>query len=112
VQYHDCEWGVPVYDDRMHFEFLTLESAQAGLSWITILRRREGYRRAFANFDPQVVALYDQAKVEELLQDEGIIRNRQKVEAAVNNAAASLRCSRSSDHSQNTSGALLAESQS
>ena len=86
VQYHDCEWGVPVYDDRMHFEFLTLESAQAGLSWITILRRREGYRRAFANFDPQVVAQYDGAKIEELLQDSGIIRNRQKVEAAVNNA--------------------------
>ncbi len=86
VSYHDNEWGVPVYDDRMHFEFLTLESAQAGLSWITILRRREGYRRAFADFDPQVVATFDQAKVEELMLDTGIIRNRRKIEAAVNNA--------------------------
>jgi len=86
VSYHDNEWGVPVYDDRMHFEFLTLESAQAGLSWITILRRREGYRRAFADFDPQVVATFDEAKVEELMLDTGIIRNRRKIEAAVNNA--------------------------
>lgn len=86
VSYHDNEWGVPIYDDRMHFEFLTLESAQAGLSWITILRRREGYRRAFADFDPQVVATFDEAKVEELMLDTGIIRNRRKIEAAVNNA--------------------------
>lgn len=84
--YHDSEWGVPVYDDRTHFEFLTLESAQAGLSWITILRRREGYRKAFASFDPHVVALYDSKKIEELLLDSSIIRNRQKIEAAVNNA--------------------------
>lgn len=86
ASYHDNEWGVPVYDDRMHFEFLTLESAQAGLSWITILRRREGYRRAFAGFDPQVVATFDEAKVEVLMLDTGIIRNRRKIEAAVNNA--------------------------
>jgi DNA-3-methyladenine glycosylase I len=86
IDYHDKEWGVPVHDDRKHFEFLTLEGAQAGLSWITILRRREGYRKAFANFDPGVVASFEPSLVEELLQDPGIIRNRLKVEATVNNA--------------------------
>jgi DNA-3-methyladenine glycosylase I len=86
VAYHDDEWGVPVHDDRKLFEMLILEGAQAGLSWITILRRREGYRRAFDGFDPAVVAKYDEAKVAELLQDTGIIRNRAKVRSAINNA--------------------------
>lgn len=87
VEYHDKEWGVPVTDDAKQFEFLTLESAQAGLSWYTILKRREGYRRAFAGFDVEKVANFDQAKIEQLLGDEGIIRNKLKVHAAVNNAA-------------------------
>lgn len=84
--YHDTEWGVPVHDDRKHFEFLVLEGAQAGLSWLTILKRREGYRRAFADFDPEVVATYDEKKVEALMLDEGIIRNRLKIESCINNA--------------------------
>lgn len=86
VAYHDEEWGVPVHDDRKLFEMLILEGAQAGLSWITILKRREGYRRAFDGFDPNVVAAYGDEKIAELLQDVGIIRNRQKVHSAVNNA--------------------------
>jgi DNA-3-methyladenine glycosylase I len=85
-RYHDEEWGAPVHDDRSHFEFLVLESAQAGLSWLTILKRREGYRRAFANFDSEKVAKYDQRKIEALVKDPTIIRNRRKIEAAVNNA--------------------------
>lgn len=85
-EYHDTEWGVPVHDDRKHFEFLVLEGAQAGLSWITILRRREGYRQAFAAFDPAIVATYDQKKVEELMQFEGIIRNRLKILSCISNA--------------------------
>ena len=85
-RYHDDEWGVPVHDDRRHFEFLLLEGAQAGLSWRTILLRREGYRKAFAGFDPARVARFDRRKIEALLKDPGIIRNRLKVEAAVNNA--------------------------
>ncbi|MGF7139464.1 DNA-3-methyladenine glycosylase I [Roseimarinus sediminis] len=89
-KYHDEEWGVPVYDDRKLFEFLILESAQAGLSWITILKRREGYRSAFANFDPKAVAAFDASKVEELMQDTGIIRNRKKIESAIGNARAFL----------------------
>lgn len=84
--YHDKEWGVPVHDDRKLFEFLTLESAQAGLSWITILRKRENYRKAFAGFDPRKVAGFTKKHIEELLQNPGIIRNRRKNEAAVNNA--------------------------
>jgi DNA-3-methyladenine glycosylase I len=84
--YHDEEWGVPVHDDRKHFEFLILESAQAGLSWLTILKRREGYRKNFANYDPKIVATYDQKKIEEMILDPSIIRNRLKIEAAVNNA--------------------------
>ena len=84
--YHDFEWGVPVYDDQKIFEFLVLESAQAGLSWITVLRKRENYRKAFAGFDPKRVARFDSAKVNQLLQNAGIIRNRMKIEAAVNNA--------------------------
>jgi DNA-3-methyladenine glycosylase I len=86
VEYHDSEWGVPVRDERTQFEFLVLESAQAGLSWYTVLRKREGYRRAFADFDPAQVARYSQADVERLLGDPGLIRNRAKIEAAVNNA--------------------------
>lgn len=86
VRYHDEEWGVPVHDDRKHFEFLILEGAQAGLSWSTILKRRAGYRHAFANFDPEIVAQYTPGIVEELLQDKGIIRNRLKVQGAIINA--------------------------
>ena len=90
VAYHDEEWGVPVHDDQKHFEFLTLEAAQAGLSWITVLRKRERYREVFADFDPNVVARFDAERIETLLQDPGIIRNRLKVESAVNNARAFL----------------------
>lgn len=90
LEYHDTEWGVPVHDDPTQFEFLTLESAQAGLSWLTILKRRQGYRSAFAGFDPQVVAGFDQGMIEELLQDKRIIRNRRKIEATVKNARAFL----------------------
>lgn len=85
-KYHDAEWGVPVYDDQKIFEFLVLESAQAGLSWITVLRKRENYRRLFAGFDPGKVAQFTAKDVQKLLKDPGIIRNRLKVEAAVNNA--------------------------
>ena len=85
-QYHDQEWGVPVHDDRIHFEFLILEGAQAGLSWATILKRRQEYAKAFANFEWEKVARYDQQKIEDLLQNSGIIRNRLKVEGAVINA--------------------------
>ncbi|HET6614638.1 MAG TPA: DNA-3-methyladenine glycosylase I [Dehalococcoidia bacterium] len=87
VAYHDDEWGVPLHDDRALFELLTLEGAQAGLSWITILRKREGYRRAFDNFVPEIVARYDDRKVALLLEDAGIVRNRAKIAAAINNAA-------------------------
>ena len=86
VKYHDEEWGVPVHDDRTHFEFLILEGAQAGLSWSTVLKKREGYRKAFADFDPEIVATFDEQKIQELLQFEGIIRNKLKVNAAVTNA--------------------------
>jgi DNA-3-methyladenine glycosylase I len=86
VHYHDIEWGVPIHEDRLLFEFLVLESAQAGLSWYTVLRKRENYRAAFDGFDPEKVAQYDDQKVEALLQNPGIIRNRLKVLAAVNNA--------------------------
>ena len=84
--YHDREWGVPVHNDQKHFEFLILEGAQAGLSWSTILRKREGYRKAFAGFDPAKVARFTPAKIEKLLLDPSIIRNRQKVECTVSNA--------------------------
>ena len=90
VEYHDREWGVPVRDDRRLFEFLILEGAQAGLSWITILRKREGYRKAFAGFDPQKVARFTDARIETLLQDPAIVRNRLKVASAVTNAQAYL----------------------
>lgn len=86
LDYHDLEWGVPVHDDRKQFEFLTLESAQAGLSWATVLRKRENYRRAFAEFDPEKVARFTAKRIEKLLADPGIIRNRLKVTAAVTNA--------------------------
>ncbi|MFN8278307.1 MAG: DNA-3-methyladenine glycosylase I [Chitinophagales bacterium] len=87
VAYHDEEWGVPVHDDRLLFEFLVLESFQAGLSWLTVLKKRENFRTAFANFDAKKVAKFDQKKIELLMQDAGIIRNRLKIEAAINNAA-------------------------
>ena len=86
VAYHDTEWGVPVWDDAIHFEFLILESAQAGLSWATILKKREGYRKAFADFDYKVVAEFPESYVQELIQDPGIIRNVLKIRAAINNA--------------------------
>ena len=88
VKYHDTEWGVPVHDDRKLFEFLVLEGAQAGLSWITILKKRRNYRSLFDNFDYQKVAEYNQHKIDTLLSDPGIIRNRLKIESAVNNAKA------------------------
>lgn len=86
IEYHDQEWGVPVHDDRIHFEFLILEGAQAGLSWSTILKKREGYRKAFAGFDPEKVARFTTPKLEKILLDPGIVRNRLKVFAARNNA--------------------------
>ncbi len=93
IPYHDDEWGVPVHDDRTHFEFIVLEGAQAGLSWLTILKRRDGYRRAFCDFDPERVARLTPADVEARLSDPGIIRNRLKVEATVTNAKAFLETS-------------------
>ncbi len=90
VEYHDQEWGVPVFDDRTLFEFMTLEGAQAGLSWLTILRKREGYRQAFDDFNPESVARFSDDHVARLLQDPGIIRNRLKVEATITNARAFL----------------------
>jgi DNA-3-methyladenine glycosylase I len=86
LEYHDREWGVPVHDDRRHFEFLVLEGAQAGLNWSIILNKREGYRRAFSGFDPNKVARYTEKRVQKLLLDPGIIRNRQKIQSAVRNA--------------------------
>lgn len=86
IQYHDKEWGVPVHDDQTHFEFLILEGAQAGLSWSTILKKREGYRKVFANFDPIKVAKFTDQKLEKILLDPSIVRNRLKVFAAINNA--------------------------
>jgi DNA-3-methyladenine glycosylase I len=90
LRYHDREWGVPVHDDRTHFEFLVLEGAQAGLSWSTVLRKREAYRRAFSQFDPEKVARYTANRIQKLMRDPGIIRNRLKVEAAVSNARSFL----------------------
>ena len=86
MKYHDEEWGVPVFDDRKQFEFLVLESAQAGLSWLTVLRKRESYRKAYDNFNPITVAKFDDRKIEELMKYEGIIRNEKKIRASVNNA--------------------------
>lgn len=90
ADYHDQEWGVPVHDERDLFEFLILEGAQAGLSWITILKKRENYRKAYDNFDPVIVAQYDDKKVQELLGNPGIVRNRLKVNASIGNAKAFL----------------------
>jgi DNA-3-methyladenine glycosylase I len=90
LRYHDREWGVPVHDDRTHFEFLVLEGAQAGLSWSTVLRKRDAYRRAFSRFEPERVAGYTKKRIQKLLLDPGIIRNRLKVEAAVSNARSFL----------------------
>ena len=90
LEYHDREWGVPVHDDRTHFEFLVLEAAQAGLSWAIVLRKREGYRRAFSQFDPAKVARYTDTRIQKLIADPGIIRNRLKIESAVRNARAFL----------------------
>ena len=90
IPYHDTEWGVPLHDDKALFEFLILEGAQAGLSWDTILRKRENYREAFDNFDPAIVATYDEEKCGELLLNEGIIRNRLKIKSAIENAKAFL----------------------
>lgn len=86
IEYHDEEWGVPVHDDRTHFEFLILESAQAGLSWSTILKRRDGYREAFTEFDPKKVAQFDETKVQELMANEGIVRHELKIRSAISNA--------------------------
>lgn len=86
IEYHDTEWGVPVHDDNVHFEFLILEGAQAGLSWATILKKREGYKKLFADFNPKKVARFSDAKLEKILLDPSIVRNRLKVFAAVNNA--------------------------
>jgi DNA-3-methyladenine glycosylase I len=91
IDYHDREWGVPTHDDRRLFEFLVLEGAQAGLSWSTILHKREGYRRAFAAFDAQVIAGFDESTVVKLLGDAEIVRNRRKIEATIQNARAFLR---------------------
>ncbi len=90
IRYHDEEWGVPAFDDRTQFEFLVLEGAQAGLSWSTILNKRDGYRKAFADFDPEKVARFTPDRVERLLRDRGIVRNRLKVQSAVSNARAFL----------------------
>ena len=90
IAYHDQEWGVPVHDDRLLFEMLTLEGAQAGLSWLTILKKREGYRRAFAGFDPAKVSRFDAARQARLMTDEGIVRNRLKISSTVDNAKAFL----------------------
>jgi len=90
IAYHDLEWGVPVHDDRVLFEFITLEGAQAGLSWETILNKREAYRRAFENFDPAVVARFTPRRIEQLLKDPGIVRNRLKINSTVGNAQAFL----------------------
>src|SRR5436189_4177590 len=90
IRYHDEEWGVPQHDDRALYEFLVLEGAQAGLSWDTILRKRENYRAAFADFDPEIISRYDQRKIDSLMRDEGIVRNRLKILSAVKNAKAFL----------------------
>jgi DNA-3-methyladenine glycosylase I len=94
IEYHDREWGVPVHDDRVLFEFITLEGAQAGLSWETILNKREAYRRAFAEFDPAKVARFSAPRRAKLLRDPGIVRNRLKIESTVTNAAAFLKVQR------------------
>ena len=94
LAYHDTEWGVPIHDHRKHFEFLVLEAAQAGLSWAIVLNKREGYRRAFSDFDPEKVARYTEKRIQKLMADPSIIRNRMKIEAAVRNARAFLEIQR------------------
>ncbi|MCU0615188.1 MAG: DNA-3-methyladenine glycosylase I, partial [Desulfobacterales bacterium] len=91
VKYHDTQWGVPLHDDQKLFELLVLEGAQAGLSWITILKKRKNYRSAFDNFDPDLVARYDTKKIEELLTNKGIVRNRLKIVTAIDNAGAFIK---------------------
>ncbi len=112
LAYHDEEWGMPSRDDCHLFELLVLEGAQAGLSWATILRKREGYRAAFADFDAQSVAGFGQRDVERLLDDSGIVRNRAKIESAVGNARATLAVRRSGEASPSTSGASSGASRS
>ncbi|WP_320174735.1 DNA-3-methyladenine glycosylase I [Maridesulfovibrio sp.] len=90
ITYHDTEWGVPLHDDRHHFEFIILEGAQAGLSWLTVLKKRENYRQAFSGFNPEIVARFDENDIERLRQNEGIIRNKLKINSAVRNALAFL----------------------
>ena len=109
--YHDREWGVPAWDDRIQFEFLTLESAQAGLSWLTVLKKRAAYRKAFADFDPCKVARFTPQRIAKLLANPGIIRNKLKVNAAVSNAVNFSSCKTSTAVSANTSGSSLAASQ-
>ena len=94
LEYHDREWGVPVHDDRVHFEFLVLEGAQAGLSWSIVLKKRDGYRRAFSEFDPERVARFTAKRIEKLIADPAIVRNRMKIEATVRNARAFLEMQR------------------
>ena len=101
VEYHDKEWGRPVYDDTKLFEMLILEGAQAGLSWETILKKRKAYRRAFANFDPKKVARFSTVKVKKLMQDEGIVRNRLKIESSISNAQAFLKVQKEQDFFHN-----------
>lgn len=109
VKYHDEEWGVPTHDDRELFEFLVLESFQAGLSWITILKKRENFKNAFDDFDVEKVANYDDVKVEKLSENAGIIRHKGKIAAAINNAQIFIEIKRSSEALMNTSGDLLME---
>ena len=113
LQYHDREWGVPVHDDRKHFEFLVLEAAQAGLSWTIVLKKREGYRRAFDGFEPEKVARYSARRIEKLALNSEIIRNRMKIEAAVRNACAFLKIQEEfSEASTLIAGVSLTDSQS
>ena len=97
MEYHDKEWGVPVREDHKQFEFLVLESAQAGLSWLTILKRRDGYRRLYGGFDAEKVAAYGENEIRSMLQDPGIIRNRRKIEASINNARKNITLTREID---------------
>ena len=113
LQYHDREWGVPVHDDRKHFEFLVLEGAQAGLSWTIVLKKREGYRRAFDRFDPEKVARFSARRIEKLALDSAIIRNRMKIEAAVRNARAHFsKSKKSSEVSTPIAGVSLTDGRS
>jgi DNA-3-methyladenine glycosylase I len=112
LQYHDREWGVPVHDDRKHFEFLVLEAAQAGLSWTIVLKKREGYRRAFDGFEPEKVARYSARRIDKLTLNSEIIRNRMKIEAAVRNAGAFLKNQESSEALTPIAAVLSTDSQS